>query len=58
MTKEQVQAAFSKIIWDAEISNLTLSEYLDANPEIEEEWVQLEKECERLGVSPFELAHK
>jgi len=58
MTKEQIQKGFSDIIWEAEISNQVLSEYLDSNPKVNDEWVALEEAAHSIGLSPFELAHK
>tara|TARA_Y100001938_G_C7875369_1_gene322319 strand:+ start:59 stop:235 length:177 start_codon:yes stop_codon:yes gene_type:complete len=58
MTKEELQKSFCKIIWEAEISNLTIDEYLTENPSIEQTWIALEKECKKQGINVFEVCHK
>ena len=57
-TKEQIQKEFAEIIWNAEISNMLLCEYLNCYEDINDQWISLEKECQALGFNVFELAVK
>ena len=58
ITPSSIQKKFSEIIWAAEISGVTLPEYLDGNPKVQDSWINLEKDCDSLNLNIFELCHK
>lgn len=45
MTKQKAHQIFSQIIWNSELSNMTLAEYLDAYPSEHRLWIDTEKLC-------------
>lgn len=56
--KEDIQKAFSNIIWEAEICGMILCEYLTQYEEVNDQWIALERECYSLGFDPIELGVK
>jgi hypothetical protein len=54
----EINKGFSEMIWDAEMNNQKLSEFLDTNPDALREWIALENKCKELGLNPVVLACK
>ena len=51
MTVEKAHKIFSEIIWNSELSNMTLSEYLDTYPSENRLWIETEKLCIKHGIN-------
>ena len=53
-----INKGFSEMIWEAEMSNQLLGEFLDENQEALEKWISLEKKCKEMRINPLILACK
>ncbi len=58
MTKLQAHKIFSEIIWNSELSNMTLSEYLDTYPSEHKLWIDTEILCIKHGINLWEVQCK
>ena len=58
MTKAEAHAIFREIIWQSELQNLTLSEYLDTYPEQDKIWKDTTKACISAGINLYEVQCK
>lgn len=56
--KDILKKEFSRIIWESEISNMTLSEYLDSNQEDARIWNICTEIVIALGFNIWELQTK
>jgi len=58
MTEAQAYVIFSEIIWSAELSNLSISEYLSAYEDEMKIWIETEDACTKAGIPVFKVATK
>ena len=57
-TFAMAKRVFSAIIWNSELENLTLSEYLNAYPSENEIWMDMVKKCREQGINLWEVRSK
>ena len=55
LVKKEAHKFFLDCIWDATIANVTISEYLDDNPEVNQLWINMETKCNKYNVSIWEV---
>ena len=58
MTPSKAQKIFSEIIWNANLSGLHLTEYLNTYPDENQLWVETEIACKKAGICLWSVQTK